>query len=211
MKKRISVVQCILTVVFVVTLLLSNIIVNKQIEIPFGLVVSGGFFTFPITYILSDLFSEVYGYKWSRVTCYLAFAMNLLMVAIFTGVIMAPGASYFEYQGCYEIVLGNAPRILVASLSAFVLGDLVNDKLFAKMKAKCNGHEGFAKRAILSSICGQLIDTSVFGLIAFGGQLTLVNIIMINISETVLKMLYEILVVPLTAKLVRVVSKYEEV
>ena len=67
---------------------ISNIITAKQVLLPFGITMTGAVFIFPVTYILSDLFSEVYGYRWSRITCYLAFAMNLLMVLLFSLVIM---------------------------------------------------------------------------------------------------------------------------
>lgn len=71
--KKISKLQLILTVFFVCSLLISNVITSKQVLLPFGITMTGAVFIFPITYILSDLFSEVYGYKWSRFTCYLAF------------------------------------------------------------------------------------------------------------------------------------------
>ena len=76
-KKNISLLQCVLTVLFVSCLLISNVITAKQVLLPFNITMTGAVFIFPITYILSDLFSEVYGYKWSRFTCYLALAMNL--------------------------------------------------------------------------------------------------------------------------------------
>ena len=77
--KKISKLQLVLTVLFVVCLLVSNIITGKQVQLPFNIVMTGAVFLFPITYILSDLFSEVYGYKWSRFTCYLGFIMNLFI------------------------------------------------------------------------------------------------------------------------------------
>ena len=134
--KKYSFTQMLLTMIFVVSLLISNIITSKQVLLPFNITMTGAVFIFPITYILSDVFSEVYGYKWSRITCYLAFAMNLLMVLIFTLVIKTPAPSYWTNQGAFETVLGNTPRILFASLLAYVIGDFVNDKIFAKMKEK---------------------------------------------------------------------------
>ena len=81
-KKNVSTLQLILTVIFVCSLLISNVITAKQVLLPFNITMTGAVFVFPITYILSDLFSEVYGYKWSRFTCYLGFAMNLFMVLV---------------------------------------------------------------------------------------------------------------------------------
>ena len=80
MKKKFSFLQLILTLLFVLALVISNIITTKQVQLPFNIVTTGGFFIFPITYILSDIFSEVYGYKWSRITCYLGFLANLFAV-----------------------------------------------------------------------------------------------------------------------------------
>jgi uncharacterized integral membrane protein (TIGR00697 family) len=131
-EKKISLLQMILTLLFVVSLLISNIITSKQMLLPFGIVMTGAVVIFPITYILSDIFSEVYGYKWSRLTCYLAFIFNLFMVIIFTIVIKSPAPDYWLNQNAFEVVLGNTPRILFASLTAFMLGDFVNDKVFKR-------------------------------------------------------------------------------
>ena len=134
--KKPSNLQAILTVLFVSAMLISNIITSKQLLFPFGITMTGAIVIFPITYILSDVFSECYGYKWSRITCYLAFAMNLLMVAVFTLTINLPAPSYWGNQEAYQTVLGNTPRVLVSSLLAYVVGDFVNDKIFQKMKSK---------------------------------------------------------------------------
>ena len=97
---------------------------------------TGAVIVFPITYILSDLFSEVYGYEWSRKTCYMAFAMNMLMVVFFEIAIHTPSPSYWTNQEAFQTVLGSTPRVLFASMLAFLFGDWANDKVFAKMKEK---------------------------------------------------------------------------
>lgn len=209
MKKQISMLQCVLTVIFVTALLLSNITVVKQVALPFNIEVSGGFFVFPITYILSDIFSEVYGYKWSRITSYIAFALNVFMAMVFGLLILAPGTQYFTQQAALEAILGNTPRILIASLTAFVLGDLANDKVFAKMKAKHKDHKGFTARAILSSAVGGVLDTCIFTVVAFLGQLPIMSVLIISLSETLLKLVYEILIMPVTRFVLRKVSEYE--
>lgn len=208
--KRISTLQCVLTVISVLAILISNIVVNKQISLPFNIVVSGGLYVFPISYILSDVFSEVYGYKWSRFTCYLTFALNLAMSLIFILVLKSPSASFFTNQAAFETVLGNTPRILAASLIAYVVGDFINDIVFQKMKSRSDSEKGFKTRAFISSVCGGIVDTSVFGLIAFLGQLTIPQIIAINLAETILKLAYELLILPVTCIVVKKVKKYEE-
>ena len=212
MKKNISKLQLILTVLFVVCLLVSNIITGKQVQLPFNIVMTGAVFIFPITYILSDLFSEVYGYKWSRFTCYLGFVMNLFMVLVFTAVIETPAPSYWQNQEAFQTVLGNTPKILFASLLAFMIGDYVNDRVFKKFKEKHpKDHRGFEFRAILSSLCGEVVDSAIFLPIAFLGTMPLNTLLVMGITQVSIKVAYEIIILPITKLVVKKVSKYEGV
>ena len=206
--KKISLLQTTLTVLFVTSLVVSNIITARQIDL-FGLVITGGIIVFPITYVLSDVFSEVYGYKWSRITCYLGFFMSVLTSIIFLLVINSPYPDYFMDAEAYKVVLGNTPRILIASLLALLVGDFVNDRVFRKMKEKHDDHKGFGIRAILSSICGQLGDSLVFYPIAFLGTMPLMMILQIGLFEITIKVVYEILILPITKLILNKVSKYE--
>lgn len=209
-KRNISVLQLYLTLLFVVSLLISNIITAKQVLLPFGIVMTGAVFVFPITYILSDLFSEVYGYRWSRITCYLGFAANLFMVLIFSAVIATPAPDYWLNQEAFQTVLGNTPRVLVASLLAFVLGDFVNDRVFRKMKEKYpNSIKGFGWRAILSSVCGELVDSLVFLPIAFIGQMPLKTLAVMTVMQVLIKTGYEVIILPITRLVVKKTSAYE--
>ena len=209
-KRNISELQLYLTLLFVVSLLLSNIITAKQVLLPFGIVMTGAVFVFPITYILSDLFSEVYGYRWSRITCYLGFAANLFMVLIFSAVIATPAPDYWLNQEAFQTVLGNTPRVLVASLLAFVLGDFVNDRVFRKMKEKYpNSIKGFGWRAILSSVCGELVDSLVFLPIAFIGQMPLKTLAVMTVMQVLIKTGYEVIILPITRLVVKKTSAYE--
>ena len=210
-KTKISKLQLILTVLSVSCLLISNIVTAKQMLLPFNITMTCAVFVFPITYILSDIFSEIYGYKWSRLTCYLGFAMNLLMVAVFELSIVTPAPSYWGNQEAFATVLGNTPRILFASLLAFLVGDLVNDKVFRRMKRKYSDtHKGFSIRAIVSSFCGEMIDSCIFIPLEFLGQMpfgTLAKMLIIQVS---LKTAYEIMILPLTNILVKHISIYEK-
>lgn len=209
-KRNISELQLYLTLLFVVSLLISNIITAKQVLLPFGIVMTGAVFVFPITYILSDLFSEVYGYRWSRITCYLGFAANLFMVLIFSAVIATPAPDYWLNQEAFQTVLGNTPRVLVASLLAFVLGDFVNDRVFRKMKEKYpNSIKGFGWRAILSSVCGELVDSLVFLPVAFIGQMPLKTLAVMTVMQVLIKTGYEVIILPITRLVVKKTSAYE--
>ncbi len=203
--------QTILTALFVCCFLISNILAGKQFQLPFGITMTGAVMVFPVTYILSDLFSEVYGYRWSRITCYLAFAANLLMVLLFTAAIHTPAAPYWGNQEAFQIVLGNTARVLFASLSAYVLGDFVNDKVFRAMKAKYpHSMSGFGARAILSSLCGEIVDSAVFIPIAFLGSMPAKTLLVMGITQVTLKVLYEMVVLPLNRFVTGKVLRYEQ-
>lgn len=214
MKKKDSIVntsysflQLILTVVFTVALLLSNIIVNKQICLPFGQVTVGSVILFPLTYVLSDVFSEVYGYRWSRVTCYIAFAMNIVMVLIFELTLVWPYPDSFTSQEAFRTVLGSTPRITAASLIAYVAGDFVNDRVFAMMKKKHADMNGFAWRAIISSCIGELSDCLVFLPLAFIGRLPAATLVGIGLAQVTAKIVMEAILLPFTTVVTKAVKK----
>ena len=208
--KNISVIQVMLTVLYVSSLLISNVITAKQVLLPFNITMTGAVIIFPVTYILSDVFSEIYGYKWSRLTCYLAFAMNILMVVVFSLVIASPAPAYWTNQEAFQIVLGSTPRILFASLFAYVIGDLANDKVFSKMKRKHeNSHKGFEFRAILSSLCGELVDSFIFLPLAFIGTMPIPTLVTMMICQVSIKVGYEIIILPVTKVIVKKLGEYE--
>lgn len=208
--KRISILQMVLTLSFVVCLVISNIITAKQVQLPFNITMTAAVIIFPITYILSDVFSEVYGYKWSRLTCYLGFAANLFAVLVFTAVIATPAPDYWMNQAAFETVLGNTPRVLGASLLGFVVGDLVNDKVFKKFKDKHpNDHKGFGFRAILSSFLGEMVDSMIFLPLAFLGQMPIATLATMMVCQVLIKTGYEVVILPFTHFIVKKVSAYE--
>nr|DAT41444.1 MAG TPA: Putative vitamin uptake transporter [Caudoviricetes sp.] len=210
-KYRASFLQVCLTILFVSAMLISNVITSKQIQLPFGITMTGAIVIFPITYILSDVFSEVYGYKWSRVTCYFAFSMNLLMVLVFSFVIKTPAPSYWTNQEAFATVLGSTPRVMGASLLAYVIGDFVNDRVFRKMKEKhSNDLKGFGWRAIVSSFFGELCDSLVFLPIAFLGQMPLKTLATMTVCQVLIKTGYEVVILPLTTLVAKKANKYEE-
>lgn len=210
MNKKISFTQCMLTVIFVTAMLISNVITAKQVLLPFGITMTGAVFIFPITYILSDVFSEVYGYKWSRVSCYFAFSMNLFMVIVFALVIKTPAPDYWTNQEAFATVLGSTPRVMGASLLAYVIGDLVNDKVFQKMKAKYQyTTAGFGWRAIISSFLGELCDSMIFLPIAFIGEMPLATLAEMLVFQVLIKTGYEIIILPITTLIVKKTYKYE--
>lgn len=209
-KKIVSELQLILTLLFVVALVVSNIITSKQVLLPFNITMTGAVFVFPVTYILSDLVSEVYGYRWSRMICYFGFAANLFAAVVFSLVIESPAPSYWQNQEAFQTVLGSTPRILVASLLAFLIGDLVNDKVFNKMKAKYpTSIKGFGGRAILSSLLGELVDSLIFLPLAFLGQMPVQTLVIMTITQVAIKTGYELVILPFTTLAVKAANRYE--
>ena len=210
MRNRNSELQTALTICFVVCMLVSNIITAKQVQFPLGITMTGAIFIFPITYILSDVFSECYGYRWSRVTCYMAFAANLFMALVFQFVISTPAPDYWMNQEAFQTVLGNTPRVLLASFLGFLAGDLANDRLFRRMKANHqNELTGFGARAILSSLVGEVVDSAFFFPIAFWGQMPAETLLTMGIIQVFLKVGYEVVVLPITTQVAKRVNAYE--
>lgn len=211
--KPVSVLQVILTILFVGVLMISNIISARLFNL-FGFGMTCAVIVFPITYILSDLFSEVYGYKWSRFTCYLAFSINLLAVGVFYLANSLPAVIPAQAEAFKSVLLGTF-ACSMASFIAFIVGDFVNDKIFAKMKQNHKGltnHKGFAFRAILSSFAGELVDSCIYlplAFLVFNPIMSVTDVLIMITLQVTLKTCYEALILPLTTFITKKVSKYE--
>lgn len=213
--KKVSPLFLLLVVINTVTMLISNIIACKVFSIGFA-VLPCAVIVFPITYILSDVFSEVYGYKWSRLTAWIAFGANLFMVGIFAIANVIPGVDP-ETSAAMQKVLGTTPWALAASLCAYMVGDLMNDKVFRKLKEK-SGEKGFWYRAVISSLVGELCDSLIY--IPLGMNLlpklflgfefmTWKQVLIAIPTQAICKTLYETCIVPLTAVVARKTKAYE--
>lgn len=210
-EKKISPLQMSLTFVLVLCLILTNILVVKSIDL-FGvkqLANTCSIFVFPITYMLSDLFSEVYGYKWSRITATWAFLGTVICSLLFALTIAVPGNDSWTNQEALVAILGNTPQIAIASVIAFWTGDLVNDKLFKFLKKKNDSKKLFGVRAILSSLAGKYIDGFVFTFIGLSFLPLETKLIMVATCPFV-QICIEILVLPLTHLLCKKVKQIEE-
>ena len=198
-----------LLVLLVVTLLLSNIVGTKLIA--FGpIITDGGVILFPLAYILGDVITEVYGYKFTRRAIWTAFGVMLLAVTVFTIVRYLPPAAEYEHQAAYEAVLGFFPRIVIASLTAFLVGSFTNSWLLAKLKVLTKGKKLWL-RLISSTIVGEFLDTLVFALIAFGGIITGGDMVIYILVGMSLKTLAEVLLMPITYKVVAYIKRREGV
>jgi len=208
--KKISLTQSILTTLYVVCFVISNILAAKQYIFIGDIALNCGTLTFPITYILSDIFSEVYGYKWSRLSWFTAAAACLFTV-IFTEIaIIMPYPEFWGNQEAFASVLGSTPRTLFASMVAFGIGDYLNDKVFKKLKERHSGElKGFGFRAIISSLIGEFFDSLVFFPLAFYGIVPVETMILTGIALVFMKVGYECLIFPLTRLLAKKLIKHE--
>ncbi len=160
----------VIVTVFVVMLLISNIGAVKLIE--FGpIITDGGAFLFPLVYILGDVISEVYGFKAARKAIFLAFAMSALAALTFWLVQIAPPATSWENQDAFESVLGFVPRIVLASIAGFLVGQLLNSYVLVAIKRRTK-EKSLWLRLLGSTVIGELADTIIFCTIAFYGVIT---------------------------------------
>lgn len=221
--QRVSVVFVLYAAVSVVSLLLSNIVVVKNFSFfnidigGYGITLTGSVVVFPFIYICSDIFSEVYGYIWSRAVSWLAFFMNILMALLFNITIALPGSDEI-LSNAFATVLGSSFGILAASLIAFMLGDLFNDIVFEQMKKRSRSFtkKGFMARSLISSLCGEIVDTGVFLPVLFlltGQYGTTIRsaeqLITIVLIQGLLKVVLELLFIPVTISLVHRTRFYE--
>lgn len=182
--------------VFVTCLITANIIAVKLVNV-FGLIVPAAVIIFPISYIFGDVLTEVYGYAASRRVIWLGFFCNLLaVIAMAIGGVL-PAASFWEGQAAYDTILGYTPRLLVASFSAYLIGEFVNSFVLAKMKIATRGRWLWT-RTIGSTLIGQGLDSLVFMTVAFVGTLPLDGMANAVVTQWLFKVAYEVLATPLT-------------
>lgn len=197
----------IIVALFCAMLLISNIGATKLIEFgPF--ITDGGAFLFPLTYIFGDVLSEVYGFKRARRAIVLGFAISILASLVFWIVQIAPAAAAYENQSAFEAVLGFVPRIVLASLCGFLVGQLLNAWVLVKIKQRTK-EKNLWVRLIGSTVVGELADTVVFCTIAFYGVLAGGEFLNYVITGYLYKVLVEVVLLPVTYPTIRLVKKYE--
>ena len=194
---------------FVTTLITANITAVKLIGF-FGLVLPAAVVIFPVSYILGDVLTEVYGYRAARRVIWLGFFCNLLAVAaIYLGGIL-PAAPVFEAQAAYERILGYTPRLLAASFLAYLVGEFANAIVLARMKVATNGRFLWS-RTIGSTLVGQGLDSVVFILLAFAGTIPASVMLAAVVTQWLFKSAYEALATPITYFVVNRLKRAEDI
>ena len=206
-KNNVSVLFLLFSVLFCVCLITANVLETKQISLGF-INITGGLLVFPVSYIINDCVCEVWGYRKARLLIWLGFAMNFLFVMFGAIADWIPGADYWNGDEGFHQIFGLAPRIVAASFVAFLAGSFINAYVMSRMKMMTEG-KGFSFRAIASTVFGESADSIIFFPLALGGVIPMKELPVLMISQVVLKTLYEIIVLPLTIRVVRWTKKFE--
>ncbi len=199
---RVSVTFMLLAVTFCVCLIVSNLMEIKTVDLG-PLTITAGVIVFPVSYILNDCIVEVYGFAKARLVIWLGFGMNLLVSLLLQLGIWLPGAPSWGGQEAMELIFGAVPRIFAASFVAFLCGSMVNAYVMSRMKLSSARGRGFSIRAIVSSLWGEGVDSMIFFPMAFGGILAWSEIGALILTQTVLKTCYELIILPVTMRVVK--------
>ena len=206
-RQQISVLFMIMSTLFCVCLITANVLETKQIQL--GCInITGGLLVFPISYIINDCVSEVWGYRRAALVIWLGFAMNLFFVLFGALADAIPGAPYWHNDSGFHAVFGLAPRIAIASFAAFIVGSLINAYVMVRMKQR-SGNKHFSLRAIVSTLFGEGADSLIFFPLALYGIVPNTELLYLIVSQIIFKTLYEIIVLPLTIRVVKIVKEKE--
>jgi queuosine precursor transporter len=168
-----------------------------------------GVLFFPISYFFGDILTEVYGYARDRRVVWAGFGALLFASLMSVIVVHMPPADFWrDRQPAVEAVFGSTPRIIAASIIAFWCGSFVNSFVLAKMKILTNGRWLWT-RTIGSTLCGELVDSSLFLGIAFGGTIANHELLTSLVTQYVMKSGWEVLSTPITYKLVNFLKRAE--
>lgn len=207
MKEKVSVPFMLLGILFNVCLIAANLLETKVIQVG-SLTVTAGLLVFPISYIINDCIAEVWGFKKARLIIWSGFAMNFFVVGLGLIAVAIPAAPFWEGEEHFDFVFGMAPRIVAASLMAFLVGSFLNAYVMSKMKIASQGRN-FSARAILSTIVGETADSLIFFPIAFGGIIAWKELLIMMGLQIVLKSMYEVIILPVTIRVVKVIKKVD--
>ena len=195
--------------VFITCLITANIMAVKLVEV-FGLILPAAIIIFPISYIVGDVLTEVYGFRHARRTIWLGFFCNLVVVLALAAGQALPAASFWDGQQSYERILGYAPRLLMASFLAYLVGEFVNSAVLAKMKIATKGRHLWA-RTIGSTLAGQGLDSAIFITLAFAWTMPGGALVETIVTQWLVKSAYEALATPLTYVVVGFLKQKEGV
>ena len=194
---------------FVTILLCSNVIGAAKVCTVWGFTFGAGVLFFPISYIFNDVLTEVYGYARARKVVWAGFGAIVFASFMSWVIVSLPPAAGWNDQHAYETVFGQTPRIVLASLTAFFVGEFANSYVLAKMKIKTGGRHLWA-RTIGSTIVGEGVDSLVFYPAAFLGVWENHLVLTVMVSNYIIKVLWEAIVTPVTYRVVGFLKRSEQ-
>jgi queuosine precursor transporter len=183
---------------FCSALIISNILAFKTFTL-FNFVLPTAVILFPIVYITNDILAEIFGFEKAKMVIKTGFFMNIIAVISYNIAIVLPAPVFFEGQEAFEMVLSNTFRVLIASMVAYLIGNITNAKIMELMKNKSN----LFSRCILSALIGEGLDAFIFISIAFFGTMSISSLIVMIFAQAIFKTVYEIVCFPLTNILVK--------
>ena len=195
-------------IVFNVCLIAANLLETKVIQLG-SLTVTAGLLVFPISYIINDCIAEVWGFRKARLIIWSGFVMNFFVVTLGLIAVSLPAAPFWEGEEHFNFVFGMAPRIVAASLMAFLVGSFLNAYVMSRMKVASHG-KNFSARAILSTVAGEGADSLIFFPLAFGGLMPVSELAKMMVVQVVLKTLYEVIVLPVTVRVVKYIKRVDD-
>ncbi len=199
-----------LTAAFVTCLIIANVTAGRLVNF-WGVVLPGAVLIFPISYIFGDVLTEVYGFKRSRLVIWLGLGANIFMALFFLLVNVLPAPVWWQGEAkSYSLVLGLAPRAVLASIIAYFVGEYLNSVVMSKMKILTKGKLLWT-RTIGSTIAGEGVDTLIFITGAFAGLMNLNNLLFLILAQYLFKVVYEIAATPLTYLIVFRIKKIEQI
>lgn len=206
--KTVSIAFMIMGILFCTCLITSNLLETKVLQ--FGqFTMTAGVLCFPVSYILNDCIAEVWGFRKARLIIWTAFLMNFIVVALGQLAVIMPAASFWlDNEPHFNFVFGLAPRIAAASFTAFLVGSFINAYVMSRMKVTSQGKR-FSLRAIVSTLYGESADSLVFFPLAFGGLMPLAELGKLMLLQVIVKTLYEVVMLPVTIRVVRYVKRLE--
>ena len=195
---------------FVTILLTSNLIGAPKVCTVFGFTFGAGVLFFPLSYLFGDILTEVYGYAHSRKVVWAGFGALVFTALMSEFIRLLPGAPHWANQESFDIIFATAPRVAIASLIGYLVGEFMNSYVLARMKVWSNGKHLWM-RTIGSTIIGEAIDSIIFYPVAFLGIWSNALVIEVMISNYIIKVIWEIVMTPFTYKIVSFLKHAEKV
>ena len=194
-------------IVFNVCLIAANLLETKVIQLG-SLTVTAGLLVFPISYIINDCIAEVWGFRKARLIIWSGFVMNFFVVTLGLIAVSLPAAPFWEGEEHFNFVFGMAPRIVAASLMAFLVGSFLNAYVMSRMNIASRGRN-FSARAIWSTVVGETADSLIFFPVAFGGVIAWRELVVMMGLQILLKSAYEVVILPVTIRVVKAVKRID--